>query len=207
MTKDYAKPSTTRKPTSKTRKAPAKRPRKAGTKKASTPPPSAPNKARLIPLLALLLGGFLYGLYALQSVPPSKNSVEQETVKSNKTQKTPPAIQEVPAQRFKFYDILPESEIIPPKVDAYKFKEKNQSDSYYYLVQTGSFRSSADAEKQKATIAFQGIKARIKPIQSAQGSTWYRVITGPFNTRSEMNSALDKLVAIRIEPLVKKIKK
>mgnify|MGYP000497549333 CR=1 FL=1 len=207
MTKDYAKPSTTRKPTSKAKKVAAKRPRKTSSKKTSAPPPRPPNKAKLIPLLALLLGGFLYGLYALQSVPPSKHPIEQETVTSNKAQKIHPETEEAPAQRFKFYDILPESEVIPPKVDAYTFKEKDQSDSYYYMVQTGSFRSSVDAEKQKATIAFQGLKAQVKPVQSAQGSTWYRVITGPFKTRSEMNSALDKLVAIRIEPLVKKIKK
>ena len=56
-------------------------------------------------------------------------------------------------------------------------------------------------------IAFQGLKADIKSVKNDQGSTWHRVSTGPFFNRSKMNSALDKLVSMQIQPLVKKIKK
>jgi cell division protein FtsN len=55
-------------------------------------------------------------------------------------------------------------------------------------------------------IAFQGLKADIRSITNEQGSTWHRVSTGPFYNRSKMNSALDKLVSMQIQPLVKKIK-
>ena len=74
-------------------------------------------------------------------------------------------------------------------------------------MQTGSFRNKSDAERQKATVAFQGIKAKIKVITSDSGTKWYRVTAGPYTNRSKMNGALDKLVAINIQPLVKKTKK
>jgi len=213
MTQDYAKPSTTRKKgKAKAQVKPgttgrAKTKTRARTPKQVTPPP---RRGKSIVSLVLLLGAFAYALYYLQSIPPTVSTPtvqkKQQIDLSNTVQKPPKTPTKAADQRFKFYDILPESEVIPPKVDAYQYKEKTQSDQYYYLVQTGSFRQIQDAERQKATIAFQGIKANIKTVQSSNGSVWHRVMTGPFYDRSQMNSALDKLVAINIEPLVKKIK-
>ncbi len=204
MTQDFAKPSTTRKPAG-AKKAPGK---KSRPKQGKTPPPPAPGKSRfkLIAFLVLLSATFIGALYYLQTVPPTAH-VGDEKSTSKKQQTKPKTELAVPDQRFKFYDILPETEVVSPKVDAYQFKEKNQDTNIYYLVQTGSFKNPKDAEKQKAIIAFQGLKADIQVVRNQQGSTWHRVVAGPFYTRSEMNSALDKLVAINIEPLVKKVRK
>ena len=76
-----------------------------------------------------------------------------------------------------------------------------------YVVQSGSFRSKEDAERQRAQIAFQGLRAHVQRIDLDNGSVWYRVNVGPFNSRSQMNSAVDKLVTINIQPLVRKIPK
>jgi len=210
MTRDYAKPSTTRSAQGKARKKPAKR--KPVSRKPSAPPPP-PKRGKLYAVLVLLIAGFVGGIYFLQTIPATQSPLKS-TEKNSTTSTSSKAPSESSAsksasseQRFKFYDLLPESEVVAPKVDSYQYREKNTSNDFYYLVQTGSFRSSADAEKQKATIAFQGLKASIKPVTNDQGTVWYRVMTGPFYSRSEMNSALDKLVAIQIEPLVKKVKK
>jgi len=211
MTKDFAKPSTTRKaPAKRKPKTAASRGKAERNKKAAPPPPAG--KKKLIAGLLVLVCAFGWGLYSLQSIPPThetstpaspgKPANKSDTVKTTKE----PAQKPEPDSRFQFYDILPESEIVAPKVDTYHFKEKNLDNNVYYIVQTGSFRHAKDAERQKALIAFQGLKANIKKIQNAEGSTWHRVETGPFFDRSEMNSALDKLVAIQIEPLVKKVK-
>lgn len=210
MTKDYAKPSTTRKTGSSGKSTASKKkksPPKGAQRAPETPNPS-PKKGKLVALLLLLVGCFVYGIYALQQLPETK-TVTEPSKPTQKPNKKSAAVKEAPTQeqRFKFYDLLPETEVIPPKVDTYTFKEKSLENDFFYVVQTGSFRSNTDAERQKATIAFQGLKAQIKPVTNAQGRTWYRVETGPFYSRSEMNSALDKLVNIGIEPLVKKIKK
>ena len=223
MTQDFAKPNTTRKPGdkkkpgsksnagSKTKKS------KKTTKKASSAtlknsqpalPPST-NRTKPILSLIILISAFAYGLYYLQSIPPTEsipntprqNTAKEEIKKQNK------ALEKKPDTRFKFYDLLPESNVETLEVDAYRFKEKNKQTDYTYLVQTGSFRNKKDAERQKATIAFQGIKANIKVVTSSNGKEWHRVMTGPFSNRSKMNSVLDKLVSINIQPLVKKVKK
>lgn len=216
MTKDYAKPSSTR--SSSKAKASKSKAKSSKTKTKASPtgatakpqadtPPSS--KGPYIVLLILLLAGSGYGLYKLQQVPVKGTAtlapkVEEPQVQAKTKEPTP---NKASPQRFEFYDILPDSEVVPPKVEEYKFKEKNTGDEFYYLVQTGSFRSEADAGRQKATIAFKGLKAKISVVEGSNGSTWYRVTTGPFYTRSAMNSALDKLVALNIQPLVKKIKK
>ncbi|TNC82304.1 MAG: sporulation protein [Oleiphilus sp.] len=206
MTRDYAKPSTTRKKTP-VRKKPARATGKT-RKGAAPPPPPPPKRWKLLAILLALVAGFGAGIYSLTRIPATQapETPKKSTQSGTKTGvKTTPKT--LPEQRFKFYDLLEESEVIAPKVDTYTFKEKNKDNDFYYMVQTGSFRSSVDAERQKATIAFQGLKASIKPVQNDQGTLWYRVMTGPFYSRTEMNSALDKLVAINIEPLVKKVKK
>lgn len=123
--------------------------------------------------------------------PPAK---EQETAAGEKTK-----------QRYRFYEMLPESEVVPPKVEEYTPGPAQQD--FTYLIQSGSFRSQKDAERQRAQIAFQGLRANVQRIDLDNGSTWYRVNVGPFNSRSQMNSAIDKLVSINIEPLVRKIPK
>lgn len=219
MTHDFAKPSTTKKPgapkakkatPAKAKRSPTKAVKKSVGASVSEPPTSNKRRFPFYISLTLLLCTFAYGLYFLQSIPPT-----QTIEKSTSTTKKQPAkaVEASPesstpqAKRFNFYDILPESTVTAPKVEEYRFKEKSGGGSYYYMIQTGSFRNPQDAERQKATIAFQGLKATIEVVTNDQGSTWHRVKTGPFTNRSKLNSALDKLVSINIQPLVKKIKK
>jgi len=221
MTQDFAKPSTTRKPGDKKKPGPTSsasskaKKGKTNTKKSSSAtlkqnqPTPQPKRTKPIILLILLISAFSYGLYYLQSIPPTKSipDAAHQTPIKKETKKTATHTEKKTDTRFKFYDLLPESNIKPSEVDVYRFKEKNKQTKYSYLVQTGSFRTKKDAERQKATIAFKGIKADIKVVTGKNGVAWYRVMTGPYNNRSKMNSVLDKLVSINIQPLVKKVKK
>ncbi|MFT6029234.1 MAG: cell division protein FtsN [Oleiphilaceae bacterium] len=218
MTQDYAKPSTTRKPgqakkkNGHTDRPQARDPQRKNKRKniPSIPEVKPRTKSRrslfVFSLLSLIVA-FGYGLYLLQTVPETHSLPSEETkIKEKPSVKTEKKTQKEPENRFNFYDLLPKNEVIAPKVDAYQFKEKSAPGEFYYIIQTGSFRNLKDAERQKAMIAFQGLKADIRSITNEQGSTWHRVSTGPFYNRSKMNSALDKLVSMQIQPLVKKIK-
>lgn len=219
MTHDYAKPSTTRKPGQAKKKnghsdhPPARTPaskqkRKQSSAKIEPPPQKSSRKPLFIISLALLSGAFIYGLYVLQSIPETHSVVVEPPKKASRTTSlTEPAPQKTIEQRFNFYDLLPEHEVVAPKVDTYKFKDRAAETDFYYIIQTGSFRNYQDAERQKAMIAFQGIKTNIQSVTNDQGTTWHRVTTEPFHNRSKMNSALDKLASIQIQPLVKKVKK
>lgn len=219
MTQDFAKPSTTRKPgqakkkNGHTERSNARDPQnKSKRKNVPTMPEVKPKQANhrilFILTLLILLGAFSYGLYLLQAIPETHSiPIEEAKPRTKPITKAETKTQKQPENRFNFYDLLPKHEVIAPKVDAYQFKEKSAQGEYYYMIQTGSFRNLKDAERQKAMIAFQGIKADIKSVVNDQGTTWHRVSTGPFYNRSKMNGALDKLVSMQIQPLVKKIKK
>jgi cell division protein FtsN len=219
MTQDFAKPSTTRSSStrSSTKKTPGKRssersspgkPKKQNPKHASkkAPEPQSKIKPLIVFVSIVIAAAFIVGLYLLNKVPPSKSPLTEppSTTQTKAQKKTEPAPKI--KERFNFYDILPESEIIPPKVDEYKYTEKGKPTKYQYILQTGSFRNLKDAERQRATIGFQGLKGKIEKTNN-KGSTWYRVQIGPFYSRSKMNGAMDKLVAINIQPLVRQSKR
>lgn len=152
------------------------------------------------------VGGFIGFIAYLNSLPPSEP-----------TRQARPAQQQVPAQPkesvaveekkpgFRFYEMLPDSEVVPPKVEEYTPGPSQQD--FNYLVQAGSFRSKEDAERQRAQIAFQGLRASVSRIDLDNGSTWFRVNVGPFTSRSQMNAAIDKLVSLNLQPLVRKVPK
>ncbi|WP_404368252.1 SPOR domain-containing protein [Marinobacter sp.] len=150
------------------------------------------------------VGGFIGFIVYLNSFPVSEGPV-QPTAGQKQQQPQPPADQPRDGTGFRFYDILPDSEVIPPRVEEYTPGPTEQN--FDYLVQAGSFRSREDAERQRAQIAFQGLRAKVDRIDLDSGSTWYRVNVGPFTSRSQMNAAIDRLVAISIQPLVRRIPK
>jgi cell division protein FtsN len=51
-----------------------------------------------------------------------------------------------------------------------------------YLMQCGSFRAASQAQKMKATIAFQGLEAQVRPSDGKSGR-WHRVILGPYDSK------------------------
>lgn len=223
MTQDFAKPSSTKKPgepkkkkgssskVSSSKKASNKSaPKKTSgaSLKESPPPPARKSRIPLFVSLITLICAFAYGIYFLQSIPPTITTVKQE--EKNNIKVKPSNIEkkeETASTRFNFYEILPKSTVTAPKVEEYRFKQKSGDDSFSYVIQTGSFKNRADAERQKAQIAFKGIKSHIDTFTNDSGTVWHRVKTEPFTNRSKLNSALDKLVSIDIQPLVKKVKK
>lgn len=156
------------------------------------------------------VGGFIGFIVYLNTLEPGGNdsfTPEQQPAISQPVEPAPDADKDTPREqpRFKFYDMLPDSEVVPPNVEEYAPSPDSQN--VRYLVQAGSFRAAEDAERQRAQIAFQGLRAKVSQIDIEEGNTWYRVNVGPFDSRSQMNSAVDKLVSINIQPLVRKIPK
>lgn len=196
-------------PPGKTRVRPTKS-RSAPQRPASgRPKQSGGLSVRWILSLAVVGGfiGFIVYLNTLEPGDTATSTNEQPPAVSQPAEPTPDAggdsAREQP--KFKFYDMLPESEVVPPSVEEYTPSPDTQN--FRYLVQAGSFRGAEDAERQRAEIAFQGLRAKVSQINTEEGKTWYRVNVGPFDSRSQMNSAVDKLVSINIQPLVRKIPK
>jgi len=152
-------------------------------------------------------GGFIGFIVYLNGLPGSEAPAKDATPTVQQAPTKAPALiqPEIAKPQFRFYEMLPETEVIPSTVDEYvPGPGRPQVD---YLLQSGSFRKTEDAERQRAEIAFQGLRAAVQKIDLEEGNVWYRVNVGPFTSRSQMNAAVDKLVSISIQPLVRKIPK
>ena len=57
-----------------------------------------------------------------------------------------------------------------------------------YVLQAGSFRASADADRRRGELALLGLEAAVEEITTDTG-TWHRVYIGPFESRSAMAKA------------------
>ncbi|TYC60412.1 sporulation protein [Marinobacter sp. BW6] len=210
MSRDYARKDRPAKASATSRKKSAKQ----AKPKAARPKPTASARSQhgslsLKWILSLAaVGGFIGFIVYLNSLPTSPGAQQPAVTEkpAQKPAKTPAeTAKEEEKPGFRFYEMLPESEVVPPKVEEYT-PGPTQTD-FNYLLQSGSFRSKEDAERQRAQIAFQGLRASTQRIDLDNGSVWYRVNVGPFTSRSQMNSAIDKLVSLNIQPLVRKIPK
>ncbi|MEA1082521.1 SPOR domain-containing protein [Marinobacter qingdaonensis] len=208
MSRDYARKNRSASASATPKKKPARAPGTSKTRARSAAPARAQQGGLSLKWILSLaaVGGFVGFIVYLNSLPPSEPSRPAQPPAA-KTEPKPAttAKQEDKKPGFRFYEMLPESEVVPPKVEEYTPGPAKQD--FNYLVQSGSFRKKDDAERQRAQIAFQGLRASVQRIDLDSGSTWYRVNVGPFSSRSQMNSAIDKLVSINIQPLIRKIPK
>lgn len=212
MSRDYArKNQSSSKPATSSKRAPAKSsPSSKKRQKPVAPARSQHGGLSVKWILSLAaVGGFIGFIVYLDSLPASTPAQPpaqiQQRESGNKGKSSIAVQQDEKKPGFRFYDMLPESEVIPPNVEEYSpGPAKVNMD---YLIQSGSFRSKEDAERQRAHIAFQGLRASVQRIDLDSGAVWYRVNVGPFTSRSQANAAVDKLVNINIQPLVRKIPK
>ncbi|NWN92675.1 sporulation protein [Marinobacter adhaerens] len=209
MSRDYARKKRSGAPSATAKKKPAKQARTQKKRTPVAPPPARAQRGGLSFKWVLSLatvGGFIGFIVYLNSVPtggdPQQPPVAEKPAKPPAEQS---ASQETKKPGFRFYEMLPESEVVPPEVEEYTPGPSKQD--FNYLVQSGSFRTKEDAERQRAQIAFQGLRASVQRIDLDSGKTWYRVNVGPFPSRSQMSSAIDKLVSINIQPLIRKVPK
>ena len=154
----------------------------------------------LIPVA--LLSGFAGFLVYLDSLDPKGGERQPQTTTG--PEKTPEKDRDGEAPDFKFYEMLPDSEVATPDIEAYRPDESESERNLEYILQAGSFQTREDAERQRAQVGFQGLRARISEVSVDDGGVWYRVMVGPFDSRSRMNQAVDRLVEINIQPLVRR---
>lgn len=66
------------------------------------------------------------------------------------------------------------------------------NDPFFYFVQAGAFRTSEDAEAQRAKLSLMGIEAKVTEREQS-GRQVYRVRVGPFNSKDDADRQKEKL--------------
>jgi len=173
--RDYVKRGQGSRKTTRRKKTSVKKPWKAGI------------------LTVLLLGGFIYGLTILNSDPEPKIAPitpHASKPKSKSPHKTKKNLPDLPEEKWDYVNTLPNKEI--------KVKAKKQVISEIpFIMQCGAFKSLHQAQERKVNIAFQGLSSKIR---KKEGSSWFKVVLGPYTFKRDAEKDKHKLQRAKIEP-------
>jgi hypothetical protein len=112
-----------------------------------------------------------------------------------------------PAENYDFYKMLPNFEVVVPEKDkdvthdlpaAAKIERPG-----VYVLQAGSYRNEAEANRRRAQLALQGITAKVQVQRVAvDADVWHRVRIGPISNLDELNKLRRQLQAADVDALV-----
>lgn len=115
-----------------------------------------------------------------------------------------------PKPRFDFYNMLPKDEIVvtDEELDERRPATSKQraNDDAVYLVQVGSFKRNADADRLKAQLALLGIEAQVVSAKIGPQDTRYRVRSGPYSGRAALDQARARMADNGLKGIVIELK-
>jgi cell division protein FtsN len=108
-------------------------------------------------------------------------------------------------EKYDFYEMLPNFEVVVPE------KEKDVKRDLpatarverpgVYVLQAGSYRNEADADRVRAQLAMQGIDAKVQRV-AVDADVWHRVRIGPITKLDDLNKLRKQLQAADVDALV-----
>ncbi len=161
-------------------------------------------------LVIVLISVFVVFLnYLRMSVPDNKPvSAAKKTIPEKKVKKTVAKAKHQDKKpkepRYDFYTILPEAEVVVPDYEIKtRIREERvgKAKATQYLIQAGSFRAFAEADKLRARLALMGIESRVEKARVGNVE-WNRVKMGPFSRSSSVSSIKQRLKANGIDVVV-----
>lgn len=162
-------------------------------------------------LTGLLLGGFIVGLVWLQGQREQAGGEWASAKPDRPPQGTPQPPRQVdvpaaPKPRFDFYNELPRQEVPVPDVPVEELRPPPASEpppvAQRYVVQVGSFKRNADADRLRAQLALLGIEARVVGARVGPQDRRFRVQAGPYRQRAAVDRLQQRLVDNGFEPIV-----
>ena len=112
--------------------------------------------------------------------------------------------------RFEFYTMLPEMEIAVPEneltANTTAATRQAESKNVTYVLQAGSFRDFAQADRLKAELALIGMPVKIQTVSIEGGKKWHRVRVGPFSNLQSLNEARKELQSNGLKVMVLKVR-
>jgi len=167
--------------------------------------------------------GFGFFLYYLNALPansqPSPDLVSTEKLKDllpkpaltldeeGVSVTLKPETEDHTEDQLDFYRMLTEQEVevVLPK-NTQPIKTEQPKGKTAWVLQAGSFRQVADANRMRADLILRGLSsAHVQEIEIDAKGTFYRVMVGPIASRSKMSKARDILAEANIAPIQKRV--
>lgn len=109
------------------------------------------------------------------------------------------------AEKYDFYEMLPHFEVVVPEKDKDVRRDLPPGAPIerpgVYVLQAGSYRNEADAERVRRQLALQGVKAKVQRV-AVDTDVWHRVRIGPITHLDELNRVRKQLRAADVDALV-----
>jgi cell division protein FtsN len=109
------------------------------------------------------------------------------------------------AQKYDFYEMLPNFEVVVPEKDKDVKRDLPAAAKIerpgVYVLQAGSYRNQADAERVQKQLALQGVQAKVQRV-AVDADVWHRVRIGPISNLDELNKVRRQLQAAEVDALV-----
>jgi cell division protein FtsN len=110
------------------------------------------------------------------------------------------------AKNYDFYEMLPNFEVVVPEKDREVARERDTAPAHIerpgvYVLQAGSYRAQAEADRIRAQLKLQGIDANVQRV-SVDEDVWHRVRIGPITDLNELNRLRARLRAADLDALV-----
>lgn len=178
-----------------------------------------PNNSTPLPGWVWLSTGLMIGLFiaflvhikdnypglSLKDNKPASSSSEARGVRKQASLTAPTKEK----TRFDFYTILPEMEIAIPEDELDKrpgTAAKPLTKPGTYILQAGSFKTLAQADRMKASLALLGVEANIESVTINNKESWHRVRIGPYTNLEALNHTRNRLKQNNIDVLLLKLK-
>lgn len=147
-------------------------------------------------------------VYDKQLFDKQQRTPRTEPDARSKNEKPAPASQRTePQDQLDFYENLPKFEVVVPEKDK-DIKRSGSSPQVEkpgaYVLQAGSYRNFADADRIKAMLALQGVTSKVEKV-TIDADTWHRVRIGPIRDLKGLEDTRRKLREAQIDAIVIKV--
>lgn len=143
-------------------------------------------------------GIFLSFMFYLVTLPPSEPSTsgdgDIDAVPTGSAEQQP---------RFDFFEMLPQQRIEVEVETGAMPNNRDTAGGATYLLQAGSFRQAEDADRRRAELLLLGLEPKVEETSGSNGR-WFRVMIGPFDSRSKMAAARSLTAQQNIDTLLLK---
>jgi cell division protein FtsN len=163
-----------------------------------------------------VLCGLAVGLGVAAVVYIKDHRPDAQTVRSAKAEKKKSRTNEMPeaetadpgaeepAKSYDFYDMLPKFEVVVPEKEKDvrpDIKSVPETRRGTYVLQAGSYKNFADADRVRAKLALQGVESKVQKV-SVDNDTWHRIRIGPISKLDELNRLRQILRKADVDVLV-----
>ena len=155
-------------------------------------------------VLAGLAFAYLNSLGHAHAAPPDAPRPDPHHAAPGEPEGSGPDTAKSP-EKYDFYQMLPNFEVVVPEKDKDVKRDlptgANIERPGMYVLQAGSYRNEADAERVRAQLAKEGVQAKVQRV-AVDADVWHRVRVGPISNLAELNKVRKQLQAAELDALV-----